>query len=423
MNITAQRIAPFSVTIIGGGPAGLMAAEVLSQAGIAVDIYDAMPSLGRKFLLAGIGGMNITHAENLDSFVSRYGEQSADLKPLLQQFGAEQLREWIHALGVETFIGTSGRVFPLEMKAAPLLRKWLHRLREAGVKIHTRHRWIGWQDGQLFFAAESGEKTVKTDAVVLALGGASWPVLGSDGAWFSLLAEKKIALSALQPSNCGFDVQVIERAGWSCFFAEKFAGTPLKHVAVNDKVGECVATATGIEGGLVYSLSASLREAINETGSAVLLLDLAPDHSEADLLTALQKPRGKRSMSEHLRRCIGIDGVKSALLREHFSTDVFNNMEQLAAAIKAVPVTLIATRPIEEAISTAGGVQFASLDKNLMLLECPGVFCAGEMLDWEAPTGGYLLTACFSSGRAAGQGVLDWLNQEKSGEKVLSGKS
>ncbi len=400
------------VAIIGGGPAGLMAAEVLLQAGVAVDIYDAMPSLGRKFLLAGIGGMNITHAENFDNFVSRYGEQSANIKPLLQQFGAEQLREWICNLGVESFVGTSGRVFPLEMKAAPLLRKWLHRLREAGVKIHTRHRWIGWQDEHLLFATESGEKTVKADAVLLALGGASWPVLGSDGAWFTLLQERKIGLAALQPSNCGFDVR------WSHFFAEKFAGSPLKHVAVNSKAGECVITANGVEGGLVYLLSASLRNKIAQEGSAVLLLDLAPDTSESELLKALEKPRGKRSASEHLRRCTGIDGVKSALLREHFSTDVFNNMEQLAAAIKAVPITLNATRPVEEAISTAGGVQFASLDKNLMLREFPGVFCAGEMLDWEAPTGGYLLTACFSSGRAAGQGVLDWLNQKKSGKRI-----
>ena len=406
------------VAVIGGGPAGLMAAEILSQAGIAVDVYDAMPSLGRKFLLAGIGGMNITHAEKFDIFVSRYGTQSENIEALLQQFGAEQLREWIRGLGVGTFVGTSGRVFPLEMKAAPLLRKWLHRLREASVKIHTRHRWIGWQDNQLLFATESGEKTVKADAVVLALGGASWPVLGSDGAWFSLLAEKKIPLSVLQPSNCGFDVQVNESAGWSRFFSEKFAGSPLKHVAVNGKVGECVITATGVEGGLVYSLSASLREAINERGSAVLLLDLLPDHDMSSLLQAIKKPRGKNSLGSHLRKVVGLDGVKTALLHECFPEEVFSDMEQLAAAIKSVPVTLIATRPVEEAISTAGGVQFASLDKKLMLRELPGVFCAGEMLDWEAPTGGYLLTACFSSGRAAGQGVLDWLNQKKLSEQI-----
>ena len=406
------------VAIIGAGPAGLMAADVLSQAGISVDIYDAMRSSGRKFLLAGIGGMNITHAENFDSFVSRYGEQSANIKPLLQQFGAEQLREWIHALGVETFVGTSGRVFPREMKAAPLLRKWLHRLREAGVKIHTRYRWVGWQDGQLIFDTVDGEKTIKSDAVVLALGGASWPVLGSDGAWFPLLQERNIGLSALQASNCGFDVQVNNNIGWSHFFAEKFAGSPLKHIAVNGKVGECVITATGVEGGLVYSLSASLRNTIAQHGSAVLMLDLAPDHSEADLLKALEKPRGKRSASEHLRRCTGIDGVKSALLREHFSNDVFNDMQQLAVAIKAMPIMLVATRPVAEAISTAGGVRFESLDKNLMLHELPSVFCAGEMLDWEAPTGGYLLTACFATGRAAGRGVLDWLSK-----KTINGKS
>lgn len=406
-----------SVAIIGAGPAGLMAAEVLSQAGIAVDIYDAMRSPGRKFLLAGIGGMNITHAEDFDSFVARYGERSADLQPLLQQFGAEQLREWIHALGVETFVGTSGRVFPREMKAAPLLRKWLHRLREAGVKIHTRHRWLGWQDGQLLFAAEAGEKTVNADAVVLALGGASWPVLGSDGAWFPLLQEQQVGLAPLQASNCGFDVRVNNHTGWSRFFADKFAGTPLKHVAINGNVGECVVTETGIEGSLVYALSASFRDTIAQEGSAVLILDLAPGHSEINLRKALEKPRGKRSASEHLRRCTGIDGVKSALLREHFSLDVFNDVQQLAAAIKAVPITLLATRPIEEVISTAGGVQFASLDKNLMLRAVPGVFCAGEMLDWEAPTGGYLLTACFSTGRAAGQGVIDFLKT-----KVLSRK-
>jgi uncharacterized flavoprotein (TIGR03862 family) len=391
------------VAIIGGGPAGLMAAEILSQAGVAVDIYDAMPSPGRKFLLAGIGGMNITHAEDFDDFVARYGGRAGDLQPLLRHFGAAQLLEWIHELGVETFVGSSGRVFPREMKAAPLLRKWLHRLRETGVKIHTRHRWLGWKDGQLLFDTTDGKKAIKTDALVLALGGASWPVLGSDGAWFSLLQERNVGLSALQASNCGFDVQ------WSHFFAKKFAGSPLKPVAINGLKGECVITENGIEGGLVYSLSAALRDSIEKNGSHVLQLDLLPDRDEKSLLNALQKPRGKISLSSHLRKTVGIEGVKAALLRESFPADIFADMKKLAAAIKAVPVTLNAPRPVGEAISTAGGVQLESLDKNFMLRDLPGVFCAGEMLDWEAPTGGYLLTACFSTGRAAGQGVLAWL--------------
>jgi uncharacterized flavoprotein (TIGR03862 family) len=396
------------VAVIGAGPAGLMAAEVLSQAGVKVDIYDAMRSPGRKFLLAGIGGMNITHAEYFDRFVSRYGDRVDVMRPLLQQFGAEQLREWIHQLGIETFVGTSGRVFPREMKAAPLLRRWLHRLRERDVKIHTRHHWRGWQEGKLLFATENGEKTIKTDAVILALGGASWPVLGSDGAWYHLLDKKKIALTPLSPSNCGFDV------AWSHYFAEKFSGSPLKHIAVNGRKGECIVTESGIEGGLIYSISASLRDEIEQNGSAVLELDLAPDTSEVELCKALQKPRGKRSGSDHLRRCTGIEGVKSALLRECFSGDIFSDPAKLASAIKAVPVSLLAPRPVAEAISTAGGVQFSAMDENLMLRDLPGVFCAGEMLDWEAPTGGYLLTACFSTGSAAGQGVLNWLSAGKS---------
>jgi uncharacterized flavoprotein (TIGR03862 family) len=350
--------------------------------------------------------MNITHAENLDSFMSRYGEQSHHLAPLLQAFGPGQLREWIHGLGVETFVGTSGRVFPREMKAAPLLRKWLHRLRERGVKIHTRHRWLGWRDDALLFATSEGEKTRAADAVVLALGGASWPVLGSDGAWFPLLVERHIRLAPLQAANCGFDVV------WSDFFAQKFAGAPLKNILVNGRKGECVITSNGVEGGIVYALSGQLRDAIVDDGGVTLMLDLLPDRDEKSLLQSLQKPHGKVSLGSHLRKATGIDGVKAALLRECFSPDVFSDMAQLASAIKAVPLVLRAARPVAEAISTAGGVQFAALDENLMLREMPGVFCAGEMLDWEAPTGGYLLTACFATGRAAGQGVLHWL-QEK----------
>ncbi|HQQ63955.1 MAG TPA: TIGR03862 family flavoprotein [Pseudomonadales bacterium] len=391
------------VAIIGAGPAGLMAADVLSQAGVAVDIYDAMRSPGRKFLLAGIGGMNITHAEPFEKFVTRYGDRSGFMKPFLQRFGADQLRDWIHALGVETFVGSSGRVFPVEMKAAPLLRKWLHRLRENGVKIHTRHRWLGWRNEQLVFVSEDGEKTVKADAVVLALGGASWPQLGSDGSWFPVLAARHVALADLQPANCGFDI------AWSEFFAEKFAGSPLKSIAIDGKNGECVITASGIEGGLVYALSSRWREMINEKGSVILSVDLAPGRSAEALITALAKPRGKRSMGEHLRKSCGIAGAKAALLRECFPDTVFANDEQLAAAIKSVPLKLVAARPLPEAISTAGGVCFESLDETLMLHDVPGVFCAGEMLDWEAPTGGYLLTACFATGRAAGEGVLHFL--------------
>ncbi len=401
--------ARYSVAVIGAGPAGLMAAEVLSQAGVQVDIYDAMRSPGRKFLLAGIGGMNITHAEDFASFVTRYGARAAEFEPLLQGFGAQQLRSWIHELGVETFVGTSGRVFPREMKAAPLLRKWLHRLRGSGVKLHMRHRWLGWQNDNLLLATPDGEKNVKADAVVLALGGASWPVLGSDGAWFSLLQQKNIALATLQPGNCGFEVETLHGNGWSEFFAQKFAGQPLKSVAVAGRVGECVITASGIEGGWVYALSAALRESINAQGSASLLLDLVPDRSESALKNALERPRCKRSLGEHLRKTCGIDGVKAALLREYFSADVFADAGKLAAAIKAVPLRLIGPRPLAEAISTAGGVCFDALDDNLMLQKLPGVFCAGEMLDWEAPTGGYLLTGCFSTGRAVGQGVLRWL--------------
>lgn len=394
------------VAVIGAGPAGLMAAEVLAQAGLQVDVYDAMRSPGRKFLLAGIGGMNITHAEPFDNFVSRYADRAEIMQSFLQQFGADALREWIHELGVETFVGTSGRVFPMEMKAAPLLRRWLHRLREQGVKFHMRHRWLGWKGDALIFAAAESKKTVKADAVVLALGGASWPQLGSDGSWFSLLAERKIHLSPLQPSNCGFDV------GWSDFLAEKFAGEPLKNIAVDGKTGECVITANGIEGGLVYALSANLREVINQNGSAILSVDLVPGRSEKQLVQSLEKPRGKQSLSSHLRKTVGIDGVKAALLREYFDDEVFADYEKLAAAIKAVPVTLVATRPLPEAISTAGGVTFESLDKSLMLHDVPGVFCAGEMLDWEAPTGGYLLTGCFATGRAAGKGVLQFLRKD-----------
>lgn len=405
------QTAPSHVTIIGGGPAGLMAAEVLSLAGARVDLYDGMPSVGRKFLLAGVGGMNITHSEAYPAFLARYAERAPQMAPLLRGFGAEALCEWIHGLGIQTFVGTSGRVFPTDMKAAPLLRAWLKRLRDQGVVIHTRHRWLGWSaDGGLLIHSPDGEKTIHSDAVLLALGGGSWSRLGSDGAWVERLADKGVSCAPLQPSNCGFEV-----SAWSELMVSKFAGAPLKNVAIclaDDKprLGECVITATGIEGSLIYALSAPIREAINRHGVATVHIDLLPSKPLDKVRAALAKPRGSRSMSKHLHSQLGLDGVKAALLRELAPAEHFNDPAQLALAIKALPLPLVNTRPMDEAISTAGGVPFEALDERLMLKQLPGVFCAGEMLDWEAPTGGYLLTGCFASGRAAGRGMLEWLN-------------
>ena len=408
----APTSSPAHVAIIGGGPAGLMAAEVLSQAGVKVDLYDGMPSVGRKFLLAGVGGMNITHSEAYPAFLSRYAERAPHIAPLLRGFGADALCQWIHDLGIDTFIGSSGRVFPTDMKAAPLLRAWLKRLRDAGVVIHTRHRWLGWDaHGALRIDSPEGEKTLHPDATLLALGGGSWSRLGSDGAWMLPLEHHGVGLAPLQPSNCGFEVQ-----SWSELMVSKFAGAPLKNIAIglNDDVprlGECVITATGIEGSLIYALSAPIREAINQHGSATIHLDLLPGRPVDKIQTALSKPRGSRSMAKHLHSQLGIDGVKAALLRELTAAEAFADPGLLAKAIKALPVTLMKTRPLDEAISSAGGVLFESMDERLMLKQMPGVFCAGEMLDWEAPTGGYLLTACFASGRAAGLGMVQWLGR------------
>ncbi len=391
--------------MIGGGPAGLMAAEALAAAGVRVDLYDAMPSVGRKFLLAGRGGMNITHSEPYAAFVARYGSRAGCLQPMLDKFTPDDLRAWVHGLGIDTFVGTSGRVFPTEMKAAPMLRAWLHRLRESGVHFHQRHRWLGWSDGgALRFETPDGEHEVRRSAVILALGGASWARLGSDGAWQALLAGRGVDVAPLVPANCGFN------ASWSSHFAEKYAGQPLTTVAIGGRKGQLVITATGIEGSLVYALSAGIRDRIAAHGSATIELDLLPDWPLQRVQQELSHPRGSRSMSSFLKSRLQIKGVKTGLLHEALDKEAFHDPMRVAAALKALPVTLHAARPIDEAISSAGGVRFEALD-GTMLKAVPGVFVAGEMLDWEAPTGGYLLTACFASGLAAGRDVLRYLSE------------
>ena len=401
-----------SVAIIGGGPAGLMAAEALSNSGVHVDVYDAMPSVGRKFLLAGRGGLNLTHSEDVADFIARYGARAPQIAGWLERFSADDLRAWAHGLGIETFVGTSGRVFPAEMKAAPLLRAWLRRLRVNGVEIHARHRWLGWDDaGRVVFDTPHGAVNIQADAMILALGGASWPRLGSDGAWQATLAQKGVAMEPLMPANCGFI------ANWSPYFAERFAGQPLKGIAMAPqgtepmRRGECIITEQGLEGGLIYAYSAPLRDALRSRGVAKLHVDLLPDRTSTQIATEVTRPRGARSWSSHLGSRLGLRGAKMALLRECLGRDAFEDINALAATIKRLPIALHGIQPLEEAISTAGGVKFDNLDDGLMLRGTPGVFCAGEMLDWEAPTGGYLLTACFASGVTAANGVTCWLQQ------------
>lgn len=401
------------IAIVGGGPAGLMAAETACEAGAHVDVYDANASVGRKFLLAGRGGLNLTHSETLSTVLSRYGSARAAIAPLIEAFGPYDIRNWALGLGIPTFVGSSARVFPSDMKAAPLLRAWLRRLRANGVRVHVRHRWTGWTEaGDLRFETAGGTVTVHADATILALGGASWPKYGSDAAWVPVLKGRGISIAPLRPANCGFDV------AWSDHVREQFAGCPVKSVAVIAKnsqggdmkqQGEFVITETGVEGGAIYSLSASIREEIAQTGGATIWLDLTPEWDESRLIRELSRFRGKRTIASHLQRRVHIDGVKSALLREVLTKEHFTDPVRLAAAIKRLPLRLVAPRPIEEAISTAGGVRFDDLDPHLMLRNLPGVFCAGEMLDWEAPTGGYLLTACFATGRVAGAGAASWI--------------
>lgn len=403
------------VVIIGGGPAGLMAAEAAVTAGASVELYDAMSSVGRKFLLAGKGGLNLSHSEPMESFLSRYGSRRALIEPAIRSFPAAALRTWAHELGVKTFIGTSGRIFPTDLKAAPLLRAWLRRLRKAGVQFHVKHRWRGWdQDEKLLFTSPQGPRSVQAHAVVLALGGGSWPHLGSDAAWVQILAERRVPIVPLRPANCGFDVR------WSEYFRTKFAGHPVKTVEVTAntmdgtairRMGEFVITANGVEGGIIYMVSSHVRDVIAAKGEAMLWLDLVPDRPLRRLTDDLSQPRGKRTMATHLKRRAGIMGVKAGLLREVVPRAVFTDPVRLATVLKSLPLKLVAPRPLEEAISTAGGVSFEALDTRLMLHSFPGVFCAGEMLDWEAPTGGYLLTGCLATGRHAGDAAAAWVQR------------
>ena len=396
-----------SIAIIGGGPAGLMAAEVLGTAGHAVTVFESMPTVGRKLLMAGKSGLNLTHAEPHPDLVARYGAATARLAPVLDRFTAADLREWCRGLGVETFVGSSGRVFPTSMKASLLLRAWLARLEGLGVAVRTRHRWSGWDGEALRFETPDGPITQRFDAALLALGGASWPRLGSDAAWVPWLADRGVTITPLAPANCGFDV------AWSPLFVERFAGQPVKSVrATSDAgsiAGEFVVGRHGVEGSLIYAHAAALRDRLAATGSAALTLDLMPGRTAERLAADLTRQPQKLSFSNRLRKGSGLDPVKVGLLREVVPDAATLAPEQLVATIKALKLPVLRPRPIEEAISSAGGLSWSELDDRLMLTRLPGTFAAGEMLDWEAPTGGYLLTACLATGRAAAEGVIGWL--------------
>jgi hypothetical protein len=399
-----------SVAIIGGGPAGLIAAEILASArpGTAITVYDHMPSLGRKLLIAGRGGLNLTHSEPLEAFLARYGEAQPWLAPMIEAFPPEALRAWAEGLGQETFVGTSGRVFPRVMKASPLLRAWLRRLEGLGVRTALRRRWTGWDgEGGLLFEGPEGVETVAADVTLLALGGASWPRLGSDGGWVEILAGHGVTVAPLRPANGGFIV------GWSDVFRERFAGQPLKAAAYSAGGrrirGEAVVSGHGIEGGAIYALSRDLREAIERDGLATLVVDLRPDVSAEALAARIEKAKAGQSLSSVLRKAVGLSPVAVGLMHESFGAGLPRGPTGLAAAAKAVPLRLTGTTGLSRAISTAGGVAWDEVDDALMLQRRPGVFLAGEMLDWEAPTGGYLLQACFATGVAAGKGMAAWL--------------
>ena len=402
------------LAIIGGGPAGLMAAETALNQGFRIEVFDSMGSVGRKFLLAGKGGLNLTHSENFEPFVGRYREKSAWVRGWLNNFDADALRAWAKTYGVETFVGSSGRVFPSDLKAAPLLRGWVRRLRENGVRFHMHHRCIGWNtNNELCFDTPDGLRTLAPHAIIFAMGGGSWKKLGSDGQWLWWLQKSGIEVNVLKPSNCGFE------HAWSEHFKSRFAGAPIKPVVISgfdfnnpqkNLQGEFVITEHGIEGSVIYAVSAELRHAIEKNGGAHLICDLCPGRSSERLEKDLNTPRGKRSMTDHLRRHTGLEGVKIGLLYEALSKEDWQDNKKIVRAIKFYLIKLTATRPIDEAISTAGGVTQEALDTNLMSIQKPGVFFAGEMLDWEAPTGGYLLAASMASGRRAGKSACDWLS-------------
>lgn len=398
-----------SIAIIGGGPAGLMAADVLSQHDVKIDVYEAMPSLGRKFLMAGKSGLNLTHSEDYSLFVTRYGDKQHEIAKYLADFTPTDLLSFTEELNVKTFVGSSGRIFPIEMKASPMLRAWINRLKDRGVTFHLNHRLCGLDEKRWIFDTPAGKIQIKSDATILALGGASWPKLGAKGEWVAWLQQAGIRVKPFSPANCGFYVN------WSTHFSEKFHGQPIKTVVLSFKEfkqqGEFVITKKGIEGSLIYSASAKLRDELTSTGQASLTLDLAPDTSTEKLTQQLGRPRGSISLSSHIRKTTGIHGVKLGLLYEFIDRETFENPTKLANAIKALTIPLVSPTPLDTAISSAGGISFEELDEHLMLLKMLGVFCAGEMLDWEAPTGGYLLSACFALGRAAGKGALHWLGK------------
>lgn len=402
------------VAVIGAGPAGLMAAEALAAEGLSVCVYDAMPSFGRKFLMAGKSGLNITHAEQPARFLGRYPDAEPRLHASIEAFGNTEIVNWMEGLGISAFTGSTGRIFPQQMKASPLLRAWLQRLSGQGVTFKTKHRWTGWSaEGALDFETPEGLEQIKPDATILALGGASWARLGSDGAWVRLLQQNGVSIAPFLPANCGFLID------WSDRIKSEFAGAPVKGVKLfvppdgPDSRGEFVITARGVESGGVYTLSRHLRDQIHHTGEATLFVDLLPDLSHDQILKRVSKPRGKQSWSNHLRKTLNLSAVKRALLYEVIDRSVFDEPVQLTNMLKALPLALNGIAPLDEAISVAGGVTWDALDDDFMLTALPGVFCAGEMLDWEAPTGGYLITACLATGRAAGQGAIHWLRQKR----------